>query len=479
MPPKAPPINRERAVIGTLLEVFPAKVPTAIAKLLEHAPESFDDAACGRLAVLMRDLSRAGTPVSATRVSVECSTRNIVIGESTALFIMGAVAEVLPLELAELEAVEIWKQYQTRRSKTVLQEATVALDENPAQANFIVGTATRALESLKTESAANNGHGLPEIVECGSFIQADLPAPKELICGLLHKGCKMSLGGSSKAYKSWSFIDIALSVAHGIPWLDFDTNPGKVLYINFENPTWACRQRIEAVAQARQLQISANRLYVWNLRGHATTFDQLLPKIIGRIGSEHFDLVILDPIYKIYGATDENSATDVAQLLNAIETIATQTGAAVVYGAHFSKGNQAAKEAIDRVSGSGVFARDPDTIITFTSHEEEAAFTVEIVLRNHSPVQPFVVRWAYPTFATDKNLNPENLKEISGRPKTYNPQIILELLDQPRTTSEWQKLAAQEKGITRATFFRMLDQATNENLISKSKISNKWMPVVS
>jgi len=36
-----------------------------------------------------------------------------------------------------------------------------------------------------------------------------------------------------------------------------------------------------------------------------------------------------------------------------------KTGAAVGFGAHYSKGNQAGKEAIDRVSGSGVFARDP------------------------------------------------------------------------------------------------------------------------
>jgi len=37
--------------------------------------------------------------------------------------------------------------------------------------------------------------------------------------------------------------------------------------------------------------------------------------------------------------------------------------AASVFGAHFSKGNQAGKESIDRISGSGVFARDPDTIL--------------------------------------------------------------------------------------------------------------------
>src|SRR3954470_23651854 len=40
---------------------------------------------------------------------------------------------------------------------------------------------------------------------------------------------------------------------------------------------------------------------------------------------------------------------------------------------HFAKGNAAAKETIDRISGSGVFARDPDSLITFTKHEEQGS----------------------------------------------------------------------------------------------------------
>ena len=58
-------------------------------------------------------------------------------------------------------------------------------------------------------------------------------------------------------------------------------------------------------------------------------------------------------------------------MLNEIEALAVETGAAVAFGAHYSKGNQAGKEVIDRIGGSGVFARDPDSILNFTRHEEE------------------------------------------------------------------------------------------------------------
>jgi len=33
---------------------------------------------------------------------------------------------------------------------------------------------------------------------------------------------QLEIGGSSKTYKNWSGIDLAVSVATGAPWLDFE-----------------------------------------------------------------------------------------------------------------------------------------------------------------------------------------------------------------------------------------------------------------
>ena len=127
-------------------------------------------------------------------------------------------------------------------------------------------------------------------------------------------------------------------------------------------------------------------------------------------------LIIIDPIYKLLGLRDENKAGDIASLLNEIEALAVETGAAVAFGAHYSKGNQAGKEVIDRIGGSGVFARDPDSILNFTKHEENDCFTVDATLRNHPPIKPFVVRWEYPLMCADATLNPSELKQ-PGRPE--------------------------------------------------------------
>src|SRR5581483_10844775 len=147
----------------------------------------------------------------------------------------------------------------------------------------------------------------------------------------------------------------------------------------------------------------------------------LLPQIQDAAKAAGFALIVVDPVYKLYGGADENKAADVAGLLNGFESLSVHTGAATAFGAHFSKGNQSAKESIDRISGSGVFARDPDSLLIMTRHQEDDCFTVESTLRNFPQVEPFVVRWEYPLMRPDTQLDPAKLKKVKGRTRLHQP----------------------------------------------------------
>jgi len=256
-------------------------------------------------------------------------------------------------------------------------------------------------------------------------------------------------------------LDLAVSVAYGVPWMGFSTLPGRVLFVNFEIQEEFFQDRIKAVVGAKSLGLEKGRFDVWNLRGKSASYDLIVPKIIARIRDEGYVLCVMDPVYKLYGKTDENSASDVAALLNCFEGMTVDTRSTVAFGAHYSKGNQAAKEAIDRVSGSGVFSRDPDSIINFTRHEEENAFTVEPILRNLPPVNPFVVRWQYPLMVLDDTLDPECLKQPSGggRAKEHSlVEMLATIRDRteanPISVTEWVELC----GVPKATLHRYLPE---------------------
>jgi RecA-family ATPase len=113
-------------------------------------------------------------------------------------------------------------------------------------------------------------HGLPEV-------------PEELVQWILHRGSKMVLGGGSKTNKTWILTDLAISVACGAPWLGFATNPGRVLFVNLEIQRAFFARRISEICKAKGCEIKPGYLDVWNLRGHAAAYHQLLQQIEDRI----------------------------------------------------------------------------------------------------------------------------------------------------------------------------------------------------
>ena len=338
-----------------------------------------------------------------------------------------------------------------------------------------IAEAAPVFQPSKIEAAPNDTtevRPLPAIVDVASFLQEKIETPMELVAGVLHQVSKLVLGGGSKTFKTWTLNDLALSVATGEPWLSFKTKKGRVLFLNFEIQPAFFQQRIRAVADAKRIALQSGMIDLWNLRGHAASYRSLFPRIKEQIKDRKYALIVLDPIYKCYGDVDENSAGAVAGLLNDIESLAVETGAAVAFGAHYSKGNQSGKESIDRISGSGVFARDPDSILSFTQHEVQDAFTVEMTLRNFAPVQPFVVRWLYPLMRRDESLNPAKLKKATGRKKEYSGEDILKLLTKEGlTTTAWLK-AADGRGISKATFYRLKNPLSDSRAITETE--GKW-----
>ena len=91
----------------------------------------------------------------------------------------------------------------------------------------------------------------PEVIDAKTLLESDMAVPPQIIGGVLHQGCKMVLGGTSKTNKSWCLLDLAMSVASGTEWLGKPCQRSKALYINFELPDWALYQRITAIEAAR------------------------------------------------------------------------------------------------------------------------------------------------------------------------------------------------------------------------------------
>lgn len=256
-------------------------------------------------------------------------------------------------------------------------------------------------------------------------VETPPPKPPELIRGILRRGHKMLIAGPSKAGKSFLLIELAIAIAEGGSWLGFSCVQGKVLYVNLEIDPASCIDRFVTIyGKLVFAPPHTENIVIWNLRGHALPLDKLVPILVRRMKDEQFAAVIIDPIYKVITG-DENNASDMGAFCNQFDKICTEMGASAIYCHHHSKGAQGGKKAIDRASGSGVFARDPDAqldiielkkplfkeVETETEDGEvieieqfdttKSAWRLEASLREFPPISPVNFYFEYPLHPVD------------------------------------------------------------------------------
>lgn len=267
------------------------------------------------------------------------------------------------------------------------------------------------------EYIADLNDDLPQI----KTLKEALAAPHELspclIDGVLRQGHKMLVAGPSKAGKSFLLMNLAVSIAEGREWLGWKCAQGKVLYVNLEIDENSCLKRLEDLYEENHIPEDRRHLeniHTWSLRGESTPMDKLTPRLIRRAKDNGYSAIIIDPIYKVITG-DENSASEMANFCNQFDKIATKLKSSVIYCHHHSKGAQSGKSSMDRASGSGVFARDPDALLDILEMEVTdeikksygaddrriTGWKVETSLREFAPAEPVYCFFDYPIHKID------------------------------------------------------------------------------
>lgn len=260
----------------------------------------------------------------------------------------------------------------------------------------------------------------PNIINAADLQKMDIPTPPEVISGTLHQGGKMFISAPPKIGKTWLLMDLAISVSNGIKWWGKETTQTGVLYINFELEQWEVKKRLSKILAAKQ-EGNLDQLDILSFKGVPVDVESLRSHLRRQLKRKSYGLIFVDPIYKVYGERCENSASDMADLMNHIGAIIKEFNTGVVFVAHQTKGNQSGKETRDRIAGSGVFVRDPDSLVYVSEHEEEGCYTVSSITRSFPPQDKFVMRWEFPLMVREDDMNPERLKaRRSGNPAKHH-----------------------------------------------------------
>lgn len=163
------------------------------------------------------------------------------------------------------------------------------------------------------------------------------------------------ISGRSKSYKTWTALDLGLSVLSGKPFLDqFPVGrTGPVILVQEEDPLPILQERIRVIGshkgmlptaewyptdQKLQLHFPEYPLHIINLQGFNLQIEQRVDQLRRLIAEVNPALVILDPLVVMLGSVDEYRASDVSGLLQTIKFWREEFGSSIAVVHHWNKG---------------------------------------------------------------------------------------------------------------------------------------------
>jgi hypothetical protein len=184
--------------------------------------------------------------------------------------------------------------------------------------------------------------------------------------------------------------------------------------------------------------------YLQNVSPADVSPDSLAKTIIYRCKQYNIEVVIIDPVYSLIG--DEISSQEVKKLVNMINVVIANTGAAVIYCHHNNKGNANSSQHnhTDRISGSGVFARSADALFTYNldSRNRGKAF---LTLRGFRMPDPLHLKFEYPIFTIEEkatsstvvdNVDDATRAKTGRKQKVSGEQIKQYMINNPKASAQ-------------------------------------------
>lgn len=184
---------------------------------------------------------------------------------------------------------------------------------------------------------------------------ANIGPTRWLIRKMLPEDCTAVLYGPSGTLKSFVMIDMALSIAHGVPWQGSETKARTVVYLAGEGEQ-GFSKRLLAWSIQHSLAAPPNFAFrqIPRLQEPATLETML--EALRLIQSERGDigLIIIDTLFTALDGGDENSGKDMGQVISVMKRLRQEFGAAVVTVHHTGKVGDTARGHSSLPSGMDV-----------------------------------------------------------------------------------------------------------------------------
>ena len=200
------------------------------------------------------------------------------------------------------------------------------------------------------------------------------------------------IGGTPKSPKSWIGLDLAVAVASHTHCLGHFRvhRPGPALVYLAEDRLDVVRERLEALAMARDLRLASLEVLVITTAAVRLDLAEHCRRLEATLAVHQPRLLVLDPFVRLH-RSDENNAQDVAAILATLRELQRRFQVAIAV-VHHTRKNVASRQMGQALRGSGDFHAWADSAL-YISHEQ-AGMRLTIEQRAAPAPEPCFIRLA-------------------------------------------------------------------------------------
>lgn len=423
-----------------------------------------------------RAIFLAACKVFAKRRAVDLAQVHLELVESGQLAVAGGIEYLAGLTDPSIYTFQhgqhyaaILKEYERKRQGVVAAQELDAI-ARAGDADAILSALRNAVRRIEEYHHAD---GVKRI-SLREIVDAEIPTVTWIVEDWISSASSFVIGGEWGAGKSYLAVDLAISLAAGIPWLGHMRIPKAVpvVYFDEENPEEIAKRRLLRLMNGRNLDpatqkelplgyLHANRIKLNTPKGR-----NLVAKEILSWGAR---VIILDSIVRFARGVKSTDGDALAAFHDdAITPLKAEYGIAVVGLDHMRKPSEHDDKAdpAHRITGSQEKSAYADSVATF--YRDRSTKTGELrasKVRGLDARLPVPVSTAFEESADDRSC------WIQGRSATINAELtIMQTLDAAGGSLRARQIyeGAVSRGASLSTTKRELERLVDSGLILRN-----------
>ncbi len=275
-------------------------------------------------------------------------------------------------------------------------------------------TNLKEFEELLAEEPLEQKSGILEVITAKDLLTQDLPEIRYYVEKILPERGLAMLAGPFKTGKSFLVLQLAINLARGEPFLDFETAKSRVLLLSGEGGKELMKNRL--VSMAGDGHGLENVFFHIPTKSLDLSLDANLLTLAESCKDKQVDVVIVDPLIK-FNTRDENSTKEMAGFVSGLHELRHSAGVAVWMAHHTRKPGKESGRAGNEARGSSVLAGEVDSLLMLNKRA-----TGDYTLH-------FTLRWAEEPKPIRLEMNPETLLlehkgELEGNRKVTEERLF-------------------------------------------------------